>query len=133
MSSRLLRTNVVKARIEKQNVSATCRMCGNHEETVRDIFCSCSKLAQVEHKKRHDTLGKVVRGELCRKYCIDCSDKWYEHVPRKVEENEEVKILWDFNIEKFIIGDQILSSKERRGRRLLWTLLSLVTACNVVQ
>ena len=38
-------------------------------------------------------------GIVQEKYSTDCSDKWYEHVPRKVEENEEVKILWDFNIQ----------------------------------
>ena len=44
-----MRTNVVKARIEKQNVSATCRMCRNHDKTVQHILCSCSMLAQVEY------------------------------------------------------------------------------------
>ena len=34
-----LRTNTVKARIEKQNVSSKCRMCGSHDETVQHIFC----------------------------------------------------------------------------------------------
>ena len=46
-----IRTNVVKARIEKQNVSVMRRMCGNHDETFQHILCSCSKLAQVEYKE----------------------------------------------------------------------------------
>ena len=29
-----LRTNTIKARIENQNVSSKCRMCGSHDETV---------------------------------------------------------------------------------------------------
>ena len=33
------RTNAVKARIENQNVSSKCRMCGSHDETVQHIFC----------------------------------------------------------------------------------------------
>ena len=77
---------------------AMSRMCGNDDGTVLHILCSCSKLAQVQYKKRHDTLGQVVQWGLCRKYNIGCTDKWYEHALRKVEENEEVKILWDFNI-----------------------------------
>ena len=30
---------------------------------------------------------------------VECSDKWYEHSPKSVEENEEVKLLWDFTIQ----------------------------------
>ena len=30
---------------------------------------------------------------------VHCSDKWYEHSPKSVEENEEVKLLWDFTIQ----------------------------------
>ena len=26
-------------------------------------------------------------------------DKWYEHSPKSVEENEKVKLLWDFTIQ----------------------------------
>ena len=26
-------------------------------------------------------------------------DKWYEHAPDSVSENDEVKLLWDVNIE----------------------------------
>ena len=40
-----LSTNTVKARIENQNVSSKCRMCGSHNETVQHILCSCPKLA----------------------------------------------------------------------------------------
>ena len=42
-----LRSNAVKARIENQNVSSKCRMCGSHDETVQHILCSCPKLAQI--------------------------------------------------------------------------------------
>ena len=60
-----LRTNVIKAKIEHQSVSALCRMCGKSQETVEHIVCGCSKLAQKNYKKRHDTLAWVVHGELC--------------------------------------------------------------------
>lgn len=55
-----LRSNAVKARIEKQNVSSKCRMCGSHDETVQHILCSCPKLVQTEYKKRHDAVGRVI-------------------------------------------------------------------------
>ena len=94
-----LRTNAVKARIENQNVSSKCRMCGNHDETVQHILCSCPKLAQTEYKKRHDVVGRVIHWEVCKEYGVECSDKWYEHSPKSVEENEEGKVLWDFTIQ----------------------------------
>ena len=94
-----LRTNAVKARIENQNVSSKCRMCGSHDETVQHILCSCPKLAQTEYKKRHDVVGRVIHWELCKEYGVECSDKWCEHSPKSIEENEEVKLLWDFTIQ----------------------------------
>ena len=94
-----LRTNAIKARIENQNVSSKCRVCGSHDETVQHILCSCPKLAQTEYKKRHDVVGRVIHWELCKEYGVDCSDKWYEHFPKSIEENEEVKLLWDFTIQ----------------------------------
>ena len=40
-----LRTNAIKAKIENQNVSSKCRMCGGHDETVQHILYSCPKFA----------------------------------------------------------------------------------------
>ena len=36
---------------------------------------------------------------MCKGYGVECSDKWYEHSPKSIEENEEVKLLWDFTIQ----------------------------------
>ena len=94
-----LRTNAVKARIENQNISSKCRTCGSHDETVQNILCSCPKLAQTEYKKRRDVVGRVIHRELCKECGVECSDKWYEHSPKSIEENEEVKLLWDFTIQ----------------------------------
>ena len=56
----------------------------------------CSKLAQKDYKKRHDTLVRVVHWELCKTYSFLLSDKWYKHSPRDgVTENYAVKLLWD--------------------------------------
>ena len=64
-------------------------------------MCSCPKLApgETEYKKRHDVVGRVIHWEVCKEYGVECSDKWYEHSPKSVEENEEVKLLWDFTIQ----------------------------------
>ena len=36
---------------------------------------------------------------LCRKYGLEIADKWYEQVPGKVWEHENIKILSDFSIQ----------------------------------
>ena len=94
-----IRTNAIKAKIENQEVSEKCRMCGTCEETVEHIICACSKLAQIEYKRRHDTLARLLHWELCKKYGLPCCDKWYEHDPDSVMENHKVKLLWDFTIQ----------------------------------
>ena len=36
---------------------------------------------------------------MCEKYHLEKKDKWYEHAPDSVRENDEVKLLWDVNIQ----------------------------------
>ena len=95
-----LRTNAIKSRIDKQDVSPVCRMCGKREESIAHVVAECEKLAQNQYKNwRHDRVGKVIHWELCRKYGFDCTEKWYDHIPEGVLENEKAKILWDFRIQ----------------------------------
>ena len=42
---------------------------------------------------------KIVHWKLARKYNFEAGDKWYEHEPESVLENEDYKILWDFRIQ----------------------------------
>ena len=39
-----------------------------------------------------------VHWEMCRKYGIECNDKWYNHQPLRTAENGEVRITWDMTI-----------------------------------
>ena len=57
------------------------------------------KLAQKEYKRRHINVARVVNWTFCGKYNLKRSEKWYEHTPEGVVENEEVKILWDLMIQ----------------------------------
>ena len=45
-----LRTNSIKRIIDKQNVSAKCRMCGERDETVSHIVSECKKLDQKQYR-----------------------------------------------------------------------------------
>ena len=59
-----IRTNHIKARIDKTQQNSKCRLCGDRDETINHIISECSKLAQREYKARHDWVGKVIHWEM---------------------------------------------------------------------
>ena len=56
-------------------------------------------MAQKEYKRRKDNAAKKVHWNLCKKNRLEYTEKWYEHVPEGAVENDEVKLLWDVNIQ----------------------------------
>ena len=94
-----LRTNYTKNKIDKTSDNPLCRMCGEKMETVQHIICECKKLAQREYKRRHDTVAKLVHWKLCEKHDLVRTEKWYEHCPEGIVEDDDVKLLWDMNIQ----------------------------------
>ena len=94
-----IRTNVIKARIERTQEESKCRMCSRAVETINHMLSECSKMAQNECKKRHNWMGKRIHWDVCKKNKIEVKEKWYEHEPAPVTENEECKILRDFNVQ----------------------------------
>ena len=94
-----IRTNLVKARTKSQGDSL-CRVHRKVDEAIDHLVSGCSKLAQKEYKRRHDNLGKkYIHWKLARRCNFEAGDKWYEHEPESVLENEDYKILWDFSIQ----------------------------------
>ena len=94
-----LPTNYLKARVYHTQESSICRMCKGKDETVNHIASECSALAQGHYKKRHDSVAKALHWKLSKTHQFPCSDKWYDHVPEMVCENNEVKLLWDCDIQ----------------------------------
>ena len=43
-----VRTNHIKARIDKTQQNSKCRLCGDRDETINHIISECNKLAQKE-------------------------------------------------------------------------------------
>ena len=56
-----IRTNHIKARIDKTQQNSKCRLCGDRDETINHIISECSKLAQMEYMTRHDWVTMVIR------------------------------------------------------------------------
>ena len=73
-------------------------MCRKVDESIDHIVNCCSKRTQKEYKRKHDNLGKIVHWKLARKCNFEAGEKWYEHEPESVLENEDYKISWDFSI-----------------------------------
>ena len=55
-----VRTNHIKARIDKTNKMAECTLCRDIDETINHMIGKCCKLAQKEYKNRLDTTGSVM-------------------------------------------------------------------------
>ena len=56
-------------------------------------------MAQSEYKGRHDRIAAAVHWGLAKKYGLPHAEKWYDHNAEAVNENEDVKLLWDFSIQ----------------------------------
>ena len=114
------------ASVYNNNSSAACRLCGNHPETVEHLVSGCPKLAGTLYKLRHDSVLKYLHWLLCQKYSLDCCAQWWKHEPPSIIENEQVKILWDFNI----FCDHIISAR-RPDLTVVDKLKHLVTLFDV--
>ena len=44
------------------------------------------------------TIARAMHWDLCKKYQMPCSNKWYEQQSQLVTENENAKLLWDYSI-----------------------------------
>ena len=54
-----IRTNLIKAKIDKSQGDWLCRACSRKvDESIDHINSGCSKLAKKGYKRRHDNLGK---------------------------------------------------------------------------
>jgi len=93
-----LPTRNYKVVIMKEQGSKKCRMCNARDKTVMHILSECEKLAQGEYKKRHDHVASIIHLALCELHGFQRSKNLYDHRAESVLENENVKILWDFNI-----------------------------------
>ena len=60
-----IRTNLVKAKIDKSQGDSLCRMFIKVDESIDHIVTGCGKLAQMEYKRRHDNLGENSILEAC--------------------------------------------------------------------
>lgn len=69
------------------------RLWGQNGETVSHDVSECPKLAQKEYKQRRDKVAKIIQWKVCATCNLGRKDRWYDHEPKRVLENDEPKIL----------------------------------------
>ena len=124
MQKQSIRTNLVKAKIDKCQKNTLCRLCKKADESIDHFVGGCSKLAQKEYKRRYDNLGEIVHWKLTRKCNFEAGYKWYQHEPKGVLENEDYKNLCDFSIETDrVLGawrpNLVIVDKKRRTCKII--------------
>ena len=55
--SQSVRTNAIKATIDKSQEDSRCRLCKGTDETVNHLLSECPKLPQSKYKRRHDNVA----------------------------------------------------------------------------
>ena len=118
-----IRTNHVKARIDKAQQNCKCRLCGDRDKTINHIISECNKLAQKDYTIRHSWVGKVIHSEMYKKFKLDPTNKWYMGNPASVVENDTHKLLWNFDVQTdhLILArrpDLVLINKKKRTYRI---------------
>ena len=98
-TEQVIRTNAIKAKIDKTQAKSKSRFCGKVDDAVRHIVCECPMLAQREYKRRHDWVDRKINWEVCRNIGFDVNEKWYKHELEKVVENHSWDILWNLKIQ----------------------------------
>ena len=126
-----MKNNQSNVRIGKIQQKSKCRLYVDSDQPINHIISECSKLAQKEYKTRHDWVSKVNHWEMCKKFKLDHTNKWYIPNAAAVLENNIHNLVWDFDIQT----DHLISTR-RPGLILtnkniylakLWSLLSRLT------
>ena len=83
----------------KAEIDASCRYCGQYQETIDHLVAGCPTLAINEYLMRHNKVAKYIHWKLCKHYQIEATEKWYNHETPAVVGNKQITILWDFSIQ----------------------------------
>ena len=65
----------------------------------------------------HNKAAAHMHWKICKEFGIEVKERWYEHEPKTVTENDSVTILWDMAIhtDRTIAANRPDISKEQEG------------------
>ena len=84
--------------LKKPDVDPKCRLCGRFDYTIDHLVSGCPELAKTEYIHRHNKAAAHMHWAICKEFGIEVKERWYEHEPKTVTENDSVTILWDMPI-----------------------------------
>ena len=84
--------------LKKPDVDPKYRLCGCLDKTIDHLVSGCPELAKTEYIHRHNKAAAHMHWKICKEFGIEVKERWYEHEPKTVTENDSVTILWDMPI-----------------------------------
>ena len=93
-----LATGLYHHKIIKDGTRPLWRLCNRYDESIDHILSGCPQLAKTEYIKRQNNAAAYMHWKILKHYNMKANDKWYEHQPETVTENEKVTILWDVQV-----------------------------------
>jgi len=94
LAARFYHSNIIK-----HGTNPLCRMCGKFDESFDHVISGCPEQGNSEYIQRHDNAASHIHWKVYQNYSIMTSaDKWYEHKPETVVENERATILCNMPI-----------------------------------
>ena len=74
------------------------RLCGRFDETIDHLVSGCPELAKTDYIHRHNKAAAHMHWKVCKEFGIKVKERWYEHEPKTVSENNSVTTLGDMLI-----------------------------------
>ena len=122
--------------LKKPDLDPKCRLCGRFDETIDHLVSGCPELAKTEYIHRHSKAAAHMHWKICKEFGIEVKERWYEHEPKTVTENDSVTILWDMpiHIDRTITArrpDIVLNNKKDKTCLLIDKTVPLDTNTSV--
>ena len=79
--------------LKKPDADPKCRLCSRFDETIDHLVSGYPELAKTDYIHRHNKAAAHLHWAICKEFGIEVKERWYEHEPKTVTENDSVTIL----------------------------------------